>query len=77
MKIHLGCGRNILDGYINVDSAPFKIDINSLNVDPQTTQFIQSDAISFLSYLSDKNIDEIKSEHFLEHLTRTQMCRLL
>lgn len=77
MKLHLGSGRKILDGYINVDSASFSIDINALNVDQANTQFVQEDAVDYIKKLQPSSVDEVKSEHFLEHLTRTQMCRLL
>ena len=77
MKLHLGCGRNILDGYVNIDSAPFQIDLRQFNVDLSTTQFLRKDAVDYLISIPPGSVDEIKSEHFLEHLTRTQMCKLL
>ena len=68
MKVHLGCGNNILDNYINVD-------ISSINNNKEG--YMQSDAIAFLQGADKNSIQEIKSELFMEHLTRTESCRLL
>ncbi len=54
MKLHLGCGYNIKDGYINIDKyidAPGVQQLDILN----------------LPY-PDNSVDEILSEHLVEHL---------
>lgn len=70
MKLHLGCGKKILDGYVNIDCAYTSQEISQEN-------YIQADAVGYLEGLEDNSIDEIKSEHFLEHLSRTQVSRFL
>jgi len=68
MKINLGSGRDILDDYINIDIAPYDIDADN---------FIQADAINYVQNLPANSVEEIRSKHFFEHLTRTQMCTLM
>lgn len=54
MKLHLGCGKNIKDGYINIDK--FYKDERVLNYD-----------ISNLPY-ENNSVDEILTEHVIEHI---------
>lgn len=54
MKLHLGCGKNIKDGYVNIDG--FVKGDNVVNMD-----------ILHLSY-PDDSIDEILAEHLFEHI---------
>jgi len=68
MKLHLGCGKKILADYINVDCAY----TNETN-----TNYVQSDAVGYLEKLEDNSVNEIKSEHFLEHLSRSQVSKFL
>lgn len=54
-KIHIGCGTDILEGYINIDSSP------DVGAD------LLLDA-SRLNHFPDACVDTIESYHFLEHL---------
>lgn len=53
-KLHLGCGKNIKDGFINID------------------QFVKAPGVENIDVLNmpfpDDSIDEILSEHMIEHL---------
>ncbi len=55
MKLHLGCGSNILDGYVNIDK--FIKSNGVFNLD-----------ILELPY-PDSSVDELLAEHVIEHLT--------
>jgi len=55
LLLHVGCGPNILPGWVNVD------------VDPRTKGAIYFDAINSLP-LADASVKRIHCEHFLEHL---------
>ena len=70
MKLHLGCGKKILNDYINIDCAYTAQD------NPQAN-YVQAEIVSYLEGLKNDTVEEIKSEHFLEHLTRTQVSSLL
>jgi len=61
MKLHLGCGKKILPGYINIDA--------------QNTGDVQCD-IRKLEY-DDSSIDEIYSSHVLEHFGRHEVKSVL
>lgn len=58
MKLNLGCGRNILDGYINVDN-------NDSN--PEVT-FSDLEALHCLDMFDKDSIDEFLLSHVLEHI---------
>ncbi|MBK7953705.1 MAG: methyltransferase domain-containing protein [Candidatus Accumulibacter sp.] len=58
MKIHLGCGSNYLDGWVNLD-------LDSPVADTH------ADLRNPLPY-PDASVDFIFNEHFLEHLSREQ-----
>lgn len=63
VKLHLGCGRNIKEGYINVDqylSAPSIINMDIFNLS------IENDTV-----------DEIFTEHMLEHLSKYEVTLAL
>lgn len=56
MKLHLGCGGNIIPGWLNLD------------IDPAPGG-IKCDLTAPLPY-RDSSVDLIFNEHFLEHITR-------
>ncbi len=57
MKLHLGCGNKLLDGYVNVDISGNPDVKHDLNVTPWPFE--------------DNSVDEIKAIHVLEHLGQT------
>jgi predicted SAM-dependent methyltransferase len=70
MKLHLGCGRKYLDGYINIDY-------------PATEHTVQADLIADvyaditkLSYPF-SSVDEIRLHHVFEHFSRPVALALL
>jgi len=54
MKLHLGCGKNIKSGYVNIDGYVDLPDVQKLDV-------------LNLPY-DDGSIDEVLAEHFVEHI---------
>jgi len=69
-KLHLGCGRKYLEGYINIDC-------------PVMNQTVQTDLfadeyvdITVLKY-EDNSIDEIRLHHVFEHFSRPVALALL
>lgn len=69
-KLHLGCGLQYLDGYINVDFPPNEHTVQSqLKAD----RFVD---IIKLSY-PDKSVDEIRLHHVFEHFSRPVALALL
>jgi len=69
MKLHLGCGRNYLKGYINIDLPQGKQELMKAKAD------IYKD-IRVLEY-SENSVDEIRNHHLLEHFTRQEAIKLL
>ena len=63
-KLHLGCGKNILKGYINVD------------IDKSGNPDVIDNVIT-LEKFSDSSVDCIESYHLLEHLTFYEAKRAL
>lgn len=61
LKLHLGCGTNILDGYLNID-LPGRVSGH----DPST--FFGYDLSSGVLPVDSESCSFIFSEHFLEHL---------
>lgn len=55
-KLHLGCGKDKLPGFVNIDS--------SEEVGPDMLLDLDKDALPF----PDNSVDEIKVDHLLEHL---------
>ncbi len=64
MKIHLGCGKKILEGFVNVDQLDYG-------------QQIVGDAFEFLEKQENNSVDLIRAEHFLEHFNREEVIRWL
>jgi len=69
LKLHLGCGKNYLDGYINIDLPSEKQELMKAKAD------IYKD-IRDLSYF-ESSVDEIRSHHLLEHFNRQEALKLL
>ncbi len=69
MKLHLGCGQNYLDGYVNVD----------LPQEGQTVMKSKADIYQDIRTLAyqENSIDEIRNHHLLEHFTRQEALKLL
>ncbi len=69
MKIHLGCGHNLLEGWINVDNWPIPPKPGII--------FVKHDLATGLGCFKTGAAHFIFTEHFLEHLTREQGLVLL
>ena len=63
-KLNIGCGRNIIDGWLNSDYYP------------QSEQILHLDATAQFPFENDK-LDYIFSEHTIEHLTYLQGMNML
>lgn len=64
MKLHLGCGDVIREGYINIDARAL----------PGVDMVLDlSEKLPF----GDNSVDEIYSHHLIEHLTQTQGMNLV
>jgi len=59
LKLNLGCGRRILQGYVNIDSNPFEDKVTVMDV-------------RNLMY-ADDSVDEILAEFILEHIPYYQI----
>ena len=64
MKLHLGCGKRYLEGYIHVDIAEFE------HIDYQLP-------IDDLSTFKDNTIEEIYASHVLEYFDRNDVINVL
>lgn len=69
MKLHLGCGENYLEGYVNIDFPPSRHTVIVPRAD------IYKD-VRELEYL-ENSVDEIRSHHLLEHFSRVEAVNLL
>jgi len=69
LKLHLGCGKNYLEGYTNVDLPSENQELMKAKAD------VYKD-IRELEY-SENSIDEIRNHHLLEHFTRQEALKLL
>lgn len=69
LKLHLGCGRNYLDGYINIDLPQEKQELMEAKAD------VYKD-IRELDY-PENSADEVRNHHLLEHFTRQEAIKLL
>ena len=64
MKLHLGCGKRYLEGYIHVDIAEFE------HIDYQLP-------IDDLSTFKDNTVEEIYASHVLEYFDRNDVINVL
>jgi len=55
IKVNVGCGPNILDGYVNIDVVP-------------KHETVQEGSLTALPF-ADDSVDEILAEHIFEHLS--------
>lgn len=70
MKLHLGCGRNYLDSYINID---YPVTEHTVQADIKADIYAD---ITKLSYPY-SSIDEIRLHHVFEHFSRPVALALL
>jgi predicted SAM-dependent methyltransferase len=64
MKVHLGCGEKIIEGYINVDiRSNLKCDV--------------IDDVKTLSHFENNSVSEIYASHVLEHFNRHEYFSVL
>ena len=71
IKLNLGCGRNPLAGYWNVDLIRYE------GVDYGDEIFFQEDVFDFLARNFHDDVIEIRADQFLEHLRLEQGLRFL
>lgn len=64
MKLHLGCGKRYIPGFIHVDAVNFD------HIDHVAT-------IDNLSFIQDNSVDLIYNCHVLEHFKRNDVVRVL
>jgi SAM-dependent methyltransferase len=55
MKLHIGCGNNIKEGYVNVDKYVKNVSIKNWDI--------------FNLPIDENSVDEVLAEHLAEHLT--------
>jgi predicted SAM-dependent methyltransferase len=69
MKLHLGCGRNYLEGYVNID----------LPSDDQTVMQAKADIYKDIRELEypENSIDEVRNHHLFEHFSRPEALKML
>jgi predicted SAM-dependent methyltransferase len=64
MKLHLGCGKRYIPGYVHIDAVEYQ------HIDHVAT-------IDNLSFIQDSSIDVIYNCHVLEHFKRKEVSRVL
>lgn len=69
LRLHLGCGENYLEGYVNIDFPPEEHTVMSVKAD------IYQD-ITWLHFPSE-SVDEIRLHHVFEHFDRVTSLALL
>lgn len=74
MKINLGAGQKHLPGYISIDLYS-KSSINHLKA--QNVNYVDADALQYVESLPDSSVESVYSRHFLEHLDRDKIIKLL
>lgn len=91
-KINLGCGRNLIEGWINIDNSPsvvlakipllkttlFRLGLISRSTyeTEWSTNIVWQDVTKGLSY-AEASIDKIYSSHMLEHMDRASGERVI
>lgn len=68
MKLNLGCGNRILPNYINIDN---------MKLEFKTGNFLNINVFDLPKYFKSNSIHEIRASHFFEHLTHSQIIKLL
>lgn len=63
-RLHLGCGKKVIPGWINIDAVP-------------VAQNVHMDDVSVLSTIDDASSDEIYACHVLEHFGRNSISFVL
>ena len=69
LRLHLGCGEQYLDGYINIDYPPSKHNVMKVKAD------ISADLIKL--YFPEESVDEIRLHHVFEHFSRVTALSML
>ena len=69
LRINLGCGTHLIDGFINVDL------INYLNC--SGAHFVQQDLFIYIASLEDSSVSLCLVSHVLEHLSHQEIVRFL
>lgn len=64
MKLHLGCGKRFIDGFVHIDAVDYP------HIDHVAT-------IDNLSFIQDNTVDLIYSCHVIEHFKRKDLPRVL
>ena len=64
MKLHLGCGKRYISGYVHIDAIEYP------HIDHVTT-------IDHLPFIPDNSVDVIYTCHVLEHFKRREVDRVL
>lgn len=70
LRLHLGCGENHFDGYVNIDYPPSQ---HSVQTHAVADIFADITSLDF----PDNSVDEIRSHHVFEHFTRPHALALL
>lgn len=63
-KLHLGCGKKVIPGWVNIDAVP-------------QTPDVYVDDVSILETIADMTADEIYACHVLEHFGRNSIVFVL
>ncbi len=69
LKLHLGCGEEYLDGYVNIDYPASEHSVMRVKADRYAD-------IRTLTY-PDNSVDEIRMHHMFEHFERGEALQLL
>jgi predicted SAM-dependent methyltransferase len=63
VKLHIGCGASLLDGYVNIDKI-------------EKAGVLYRDVLRGIPF-SDESVDEIRTENFLEHVPQVDVIWLM